>query len=153
MTECRVYHHKPAGFEVQVEVAGCFCLFEKKLLLLKRHESRPQGGTWNIPAGKMEKGEGPYETVLREVYEEAGIELGPVVRPVGTLYIAIPNCNYAFHMFYQKFDSEPTIRLDESEQVKARWLTLDDALHLSLIAGGKEALAFFRTWTGNLNRM
>ena len=29
---------------------------------------------WNLPGGAMERGEAPWEAVIREVYEEVGVE-------------------------------------------------------------------------------
>ena len=37
----------------------------------------PWPGLWDLPGGAMEAGETPQETVLRELREELGLELGP----------------------------------------------------------------------------
>ncbi|MDX1993475.1 MAG: NUDIX domain-containing protein [bacterium] len=43
-------------------------------------------GTWNIPGGRLDKGELPAEAAAREVREETGIEV-EIVRPVGLYYV------------------------------------------------------------------
>ncbi|HNZ72395.1 MAG TPA: NUDIX domain-containing protein, partial [Prolixibacteraceae bacterium] len=52
----------------QIDAAGGLVLnSEEKLLCIKRW------GKWDLPKGKMEKGEEPAQTALREVEEECGI--------------------------------------------------------------------------------
>lgn len=55
-----------------MEAAGGLVRRGKDFLFIERH------GFWDIPKGKMEKGERPEETAVREVEEECGIE-GPVI--------------------------------------------------------------------------
>ena len=50
-----------------VEAAGGLVQQKKKYLFIKRH------GVWDIPKGKLEKGETPSEGAIREIVEECGI--------------------------------------------------------------------------------
>jgi len=43
----------------------------KILLIQENHE--PDKGKWNIPAGKLDLGEDPFQAVAREVFEESGL--------------------------------------------------------------------------------
>lgn len=52
----------------------CFIRKGAQLLMLNRSKS-PLLGMWNGVGGKLEPEETPYESVLREVFEETGIEL------------------------------------------------------------------------------
>ncbi|ULL19158.1 8-oxo-dGTP diphosphatase [Paenibacillus sp. H1-7] len=52
----------------------CFIRKGSQLLMLNRHKA-PLLGMWNGVGGKLEPGETPYDSVLREVYEETGIAL------------------------------------------------------------------------------
>ena len=55
------------------------------ILLTKRAFSlRNHAGQWALPGGRMDSGESPEETVLRELEEEVGLRL-PVDRVVGRL--------------------------------------------------------------------
>jgi len=38
---------------------------------------RKHAGQWALPGGRMDAGETPEETALRELHEEVGLELGP----------------------------------------------------------------------------
>lgn len=55
-----------------LRVVGCFLEYEGKFVLLHRHAHKPNGGTWGLPAGKVEPGESDTAAVLRELWEETG---------------------------------------------------------------------------------
>lgn len=59
---------------VQIGVATLIFGADNSVLLGKRKGSHG-AGTWSLPGGRMEFGEDPTETALREVKEETGLEL------------------------------------------------------------------------------
>ncbi len=62
-------------------VATCLLINEEgKLLILKRSDKvKTYKGLWGGIAGYVESGEEPYETALKEIQEEVGIEKEHVV--------------------------------------------------------------------------
>lgn len=54
--------------------AGGIIESDGKLLLLQRTH-QPFKGCWNLPAGYAEVDESPYQTVVREVFEEVGLRV------------------------------------------------------------------------------
>jgi 8-oxo-dGTP diphosphatase len=59
-----------------VIVAACVLLdSEGAVLIAKRPAGRPLAGLWEFPGGKVEAGEEPEDALLRELYEELGIEI------------------------------------------------------------------------------
>lgn len=44
-----------------------------RILLAQRPEGKSMAGLWEFPGGKVESGETPEETVIRELHEELGI--------------------------------------------------------------------------------
>ena len=46
---------------------------EKKILLTQRPAGKSMAGFWEFPGGKVEPGEVPEQTLIRELYEELGI--------------------------------------------------------------------------------
>ncbi|MDI7864262.1 8-oxo-dGTP diphosphatase MutT [Rhizobiaceae bacterium n13] len=55
-------------------VAACALIdTDGRILLAQRPEGKNLAGLWEFPGGKVEEGETPEETVVRELYEELGI--------------------------------------------------------------------------------
>ena len=47
---------------------------EGRVLLAQRPAGKPMAGLWEFPGGKVEEGETPEQTLIRELEEELGIE-------------------------------------------------------------------------------
>ena len=45
------------------------------MLIAQRPPGKPMAGLWEFPGGKVESGERPEETVIRELHEELGITI------------------------------------------------------------------------------
>jgi 8-oxo-dGTP diphosphatase len=57
-----------------VLVAACALIdADRRVLLAQRPEGKPMAGLWEFPGGKVEQGETPEETLIRELAEELGI--------------------------------------------------------------------------------
>ena len=101
------------------ESASSVVLIGGRILMLKRpDESHSYPGRWSLCAGKIEKGETPEQTAVREILEETGIgkvvkkgELPPVmVRENGIIWKVYP-------FIFDAGDSEPTLN-DENDGYK-----------------------------------
>ena len=56
-------------------VAACALVdTDGRVLLAQRPEGKSLAGLWEFPGGKVEQGETPEETLIRELHEEIGIE-------------------------------------------------------------------------------
>lgn len=59
-----------------VLVAACALVdVDGRVLLAQRPEGKSMAGLWEFPGGKVEAGERPEETLIRELNEELGIEV------------------------------------------------------------------------------
>jgi 8-oxo-dGTP diphosphatase len=57
-----------------VLVAACALIdTDGRVLLAERPAGRPMAGLWEFPGGKVEEGERPEQTLIRELREELGI--------------------------------------------------------------------------------
>ncbi|VVT17463.1 (deoxy)nucleoside triphosphate pyrophosphohydrolase [Erythrobacter sp. EC-HK427] len=50
---------------------------EGRLLLQERPSGKHHGGLWEFPGGKVEAGESPRDSLVREIEEELGLHLDP----------------------------------------------------------------------------
>ena len=56
-------------------VAACALIdADGRVLISERPAGKQLAGTWEFPGGKVEAGETPEETVVRELREEIGVE-------------------------------------------------------------------------------
>jgi len=59
-----------------VLVAACALIdADSRMLIARRPEGKAMAGLWEFPGGKVEEGERPEETVIREMHEELGIRI------------------------------------------------------------------------------
>jgi 8-oxo-dGTP diphosphatase len=136
-----VFFESPPGFQAKVSVAGCYCEFEDKILFLKRTPHKHQGDTWGIPGGKLDEGETPREAAVREVFEEVGLTFQEDdLEEIGKMYIRGSLNDYIFYRFRVRLLALPALNVSLEEHVEARWVTIEGALKLPLIYGGREAL-------------
>lgn len=80
-------------------VAACALVdSDKRVLIAQRPEGKPLAGLWEFPGGKVEPGETPERTVIRELHEELGIKvIEPCLAPLtfsshdyGEFHILLP---------------------------------------------------------------
>jgi 8-oxo-dGTP diphosphatase len=57
-----------------VVVAACALIdIDRRVLIAQRPPGKPMAGLWEFPGGKVEQGERPEDTLIRELREELGI--------------------------------------------------------------------------------
>jgi 8-oxo-dGTP diphosphatase len=101
-----------------------------RVLLAQRPAGKNLAGLWEFPGGKMEPGERPEETLIRELREELGIEVKePCLAP-----FSFASHSYAdFHLLMPLYVCrrwEGTLRALEHEAIK--WLKPKDMAQLPL---------------------
>jgi 8-oxo-dGTP diphosphatase len=67
-----------------VLVAACALIdIDGRVLIAERPAGKPMAGLWEFPGGKVEKGERPEQTLIRELQEELGIVISePCLAPL-----------------------------------------------------------------------
>ena len=84
-----------------VLVAACALIdADGRVLLAERPAGKPMAGLWEFPGGKVEAGERPEETLIRELKEELGIVVRePCLAPLAFASHAYPD----FHLLMPLF--------------------------------------------------
>jgi 8-oxo-dGTP diphosphatase len=72
-----------ADIKLTLVVACALVDADKRVLIAQRPEGKAMAGLWEFPGGKMEAGERPEQTLIRELREEIGITVGePCLAPL-----------------------------------------------------------------------
>ena len=139
-----IFHSEPDGFNAKFEVASCFVVSDGKALFLRRAENKPYGKTWGIPAGKIEAGEEPAESAVRETHEETGIKLAKnEIEYFKSLFVRYPDYDFVYHIFSTERKGVPDVILNPEAHTEHAWLEPKEALKLELIPDEDECIKLF----------
>ncbi|HTN16013.1 MAG TPA: (deoxy)nucleoside triphosphate pyrophosphohydrolase [Sphingomonadaceae bacterium] len=100
------------------------------VLMYRRPPDKQHGGLWEFPGGKVEAGETPVFSLVREIREELGLELEPgALRPAGFAESGTDGANPAIVILLYtapRWLGEPFAH----EGGEWGWFTLEDAKRL-----------------------
>lgn len=100
-------------------VAACALLdTDNRILLARRPEGKSMAGLWEFPGGKVETGETPEATLIRELHEELGIVTeAPCLAPLTFASHAYDEFHLLMPLYVcRKFTGIPMAR--ENQQLK-----------------------------------
>lgn len=108
-----------------------------KFLITQRKEpddsGHPYNGYWQLVGGGMEFGENPVETVLREVKEEAGIDVD-IIRLLPEIYTETRGeWQGIFIAYLCKMKNEDKAIVISHEASAYKWVTLEELKQYSLM--------------------
>ncbi len=86
---------------------------------------------WELPAGKLEKGEDPFEAAKRELTEEAGITADNW-RDLGFFWPTVGYCTERIHMYLATGLHPAAMHLDEDEFLEPFRVPLEELVEKSL---------------------
>jgi 8-oxo-dGTP diphosphatase len=124
---------------------SCTMLFVNprgEVLLLLRDDKPdiPSPNMWDLPGGRLESGEGPRESLLREMGEELpGVELGQV-RPFRMVKFP-ERIDYLFWTRIDVAEEELNRVLGEGQRVA--WMSAEAIRGVNVAFGFREVLAAF----------
>lgn len=121
-------------------VANCVLMKDNKVLLLQK----PKRGWWVAPGGKMEPGESVRDSCIREYREETGIYLkNPNLKGIFTFIMKNGDQVLSEWMMFTFFATEADgMNLDESEEGKIAWHSIDDIKNLPMAGGDYHILDY-----------
>ncbi len=114
---------------VQKIVLGAVVVSGSKALILQRHENESvYPGMWELPSGKKDNLEPSMSALLREVKEEAGLDVEPVA-PISVFDYQIEKPDEIRDSvqinFLARPKGSPTVALSSEHQAFA-WITADE---------------------------
>ncbi len=124
----------PTDFNKEIDVVGCYMQYDGKFVLLQRQAHKTHGGTFGLPAGKVELGETPSAAMVREMQEETGVQvLEKDLEFIDLVFVRNNGHDLVYHMFRTDFVVQPDIRLSPDEHQGFVWVSPAEALHMDLI--------------------
>ena len=123
----------PNGMKVTREVVhhnGGVCVlafYKDKIALIRQFRYAYKEEVWELPAGKLEKGEDSYQAGLRELEEEVGLKAESLTS-FGEIY---PSCGYTNEIIYlyKANNVTPVQRhLDPDEFIDVFYFSLEEIL-------------------------
>lgn len=102
-----------------------YCEKDNKVVLVKQFRYPYKQEIWELPAGKLNKGEDPEDTARRELEEECGIKANKIEK----LFDMFPSPGYTNEIvrIYKASELEETKQnLDDGEFLTCKWFTKEE---------------------------
>lgn len=124
--DLEVAHHPGGAAIVALDAANRVCL-------LRQFRHAAGGWVTELPAGKLDAGEDPFECAKRELAEEAGVRAARWDK-LGEFFTSPGVLTEVIHVFLAR-DLQPVPARPEAHEVfETRWLPLTEALELASTA-------------------
>lgn len=124
--------------------AGVLCVTsDDKVILIKQFRYAYDEVMYEIPAGKLEKGEDPKIAALREFEEETGNKAKDI-ELLNILYPTVGYCNEKIYIYLVKNFDVTSTNFDEDEFIETCYADFDAALNMiydGTIKDGKTIVA------------
>ena len=102
----------------------CYLIKDNEVVVTKYKKGNKKEGYYDIPGGKIEEGESPKQTAIREMKEQTGIEIQNL-KYKGIMTIEYPDRLFIFDTFITKeYEGEP----QEFEENTSEWIDIDELL-------------------------
>ena len=119
---------------------------DNRVCLLRQFRHAADGWIWELPAGKIDNREPPFDTARRELEEEAGMAAA-VWLPLGD-YLSSPGVfTEVVHLFLAKQLTPLPQRPEEHEVFEVHWLPFADVLQMARsgeLRDGKSLVGVYR---------
>lgn len=119
---------KPAIREFVEHSGGSaiYCCLDGKVLLVKQFRYPYGEELWEIPAGKLNPGEDPAQTAVRELEEEGGIKAKKVEK-MFEIYPTPAYTNEIIRIYRASEFEKGQVKLDEDEFLTGEWMDIEKA--------------------------
>jgi 8-oxo-dGTP pyrophosphatase MutT (NUDIX family) len=107
------------------DASGVVAVADGRVLLIHRHRFITDSTGWEIPAGRVEKGEDPIEAAHRETLEETGWRPGPLTR-LFSYFPSIGLIDQRFNIFLADGAERVGEPEDASESDRVDWVPITE---------------------------
>lgn len=118
--------------------AGLLVVDRGRVLMQRRASWVQHGGTWSIPGGALSSGEATLDAALRELREEAGIDV-PALRVLEPVHVAEPVSGWTYTTHVARLRKRARARIGtppgSAEAIEHRWVPFADVDALELHPG------------------
>lgn len=143
--EVELFDGKKSYREIVEHSGGCcvLCELNDKILFVEQYRYAYRENVLELPAGKINEGEDPKDTAIRELSEEGGV----IVDGVELMFECYPSPGYTSEKIYIYKAINPTLskaHLDEGEFLSTIWLdrkTIKEMIKNKKIKDGKTLIA------------
>lgn len=104
----------------------CFLIKDNKVVVTKYKKGNKKEGYYEIPGGKIESGETPKQTAVREMKEETGIDIKiNSMKHKGIMVVEYPDREYILDTF---ITNEYLGELKDFEENSSEWIEIEKLL-------------------------
>jgi 8-oxo-dGTP pyrophosphatase MutT (NUDIX family) len=137
-----IYLERPADFKSRYDVVAAFVEANNQVLFLQRLLSKPEGGLWGLPAGKVDPGESLHTALFREVREETNlrVHMFSKITQERSVFVRWPqHKDFVYHMFRLVcFETQPRVELNPNEHSGCGWFSPLRSLQLAQVTDQAE---------------
>ncbi len=110
-------------------VTGALIKVGEKILIARRAQDQSSAGRWEFPGGKIEPGESPEETLVRELQEELGV-LAEVGEHFATSVYRYPRGTIELQVYFTSIKSgQPELKVHDA----LAWVTPEELVKYDLL--------------------
>lgn len=102
---------------------------DNKVVLVRQYRKAIEKELWEIPAGKIEIGENPKDTAIRELKEETGYSAGNI-KLLHKFYTSAGFSNQKIYIFLAQNLTPGEQNFDEDEFIKTEEFSLDEVYNM-----------------------
>ncbi len=126
-----VVHHHGGACVLPLYADGSICM-------VRQFRYAMQQELWELPAGKLEKGEDPFEAAKRELTEECGVTADEYI-PLGEIYPTVGYDTEVIYLWAARGLRPAKMHLDADEFLTPERVPLDKAYEMVLSGEIKDA--------------
>ncbi len=105
--------------------AAAICMVGEDIILLRQYRHILGTWEWEIPAGSVEEGEKPEDTIIKEIEEETGYKVDKLSF-LGWYHLSVGSTTEKVFLFYAECSCKKGQQLEALEKIEVHKLTVHE---------------------------